>query len=569
MLKFTETKNDQGKTTGIQIPFDGKPLLNTPPLNKGSAFTAEERARLHLRGKLPMRVESMEEQVTRHYAQYLEQGSDLGKNVYLNNIHDLNSTLFYRLVSEHLDEMLPIVYTPTVGEAVQQYSLELRRPHGTYISYPDKDHIEEIFDNRLNDDIQLVLVTDGEGVLGIGDQGVGAMDIAIAKLMVYTLCAGINPNNVLPIQLDVGTNNQKMLDDPMYLGWRHERVRGQDYDDFIAEFVRVLKKKFPNVYLHWEDFGRENARKNLNTYRTEICSFNDDMQGTGAVALACVLSGLNVTDQKLEDQRIVFLGAGTAGCGIADQIKDVMVAGGMSEAEACAKFWLVDRYGLLTNTMEDLPFFQKPYVREQTEVDAWGVKEECMLAQVVEHVKPTILIGCSTVTGAFSESIIKTMAKHVKDPIIMPLSNPTSLAEAKPADLLDWTEGRALIATGSPFEPVEYEGKTRVIAQSNNAYIFPGLGLAVRAAQATQVTDGMLRAACDCLSDMSPARIDRNASLLPSLEDIKKVSHDIAIAVANQAVKEGVAKCDAGTDLEKTLAQLQWEPKYHPYEVKS
>lgn len=560
------TDPNTGEQT-LETSLKGSDLQRAPCLNKGSAFTAEERRAFHLTGRLPESVESLDEQVKRAYHQYQEKRSNLGKNVFLNGLHDNNEVLFYKLVSEHLEEMLPVIYTPTVGEAVEKYSLEMRRPRGMYFSYNNRDQIEQILEDRIDRDIDLVLVTDGEGVLGIGDQGVGGMDISIGKLMVYTLCAGVNPNRYIPIQLDVGTNNEKLLNDPMYLGWRHERIQGADYDSFIEQFVMALKKKLPGVFLHWEDFGRGNARRNLEKYRDTITSFNDDMQGTGATALSCVLSGIKAAKGKVKDQRIVIFGAGTAGCGIADQISQVMQAQGMSAEQAQQHFYLVDRPGLLMSDMQDLAPFQRPYAHQREHVRQWKVQDaqNISLEEVIEHVKPTILIGCSTVHGAFTESMIKTMASHCQHPIILPMSNPTSLAEAEPKDLLAWTRGKALIATGSPFDPVEYDGKTRVIGQSNNAFIFPGLGLSVIAGKMTKVSDSMLLVAADTLSDHSPARQDIHASLLPSIADTWDLSRTIALRVAEQAREEGLLGVSDDADLGMLIDAARWRPIYYPY----
>lgn len=567
MLRYKYLRNAAGEVNGIATYLQAARLLNNSRLNKGSAFSHEERCALRLLGRLPEVVETLEQQVTRAYDQYQEIRTDLKKNVYLNQLHDYNETLFYRLVSDHLEEMLPIVYTPTVGEAVKRYSLEFRRPRGLYFSYPNRKNMRQILQNRTNAVVDLVLVTDGEGVLGIGDQGVGGMDISIAKLMVYTLCAGIDPNRYLPIQLDVGTNNKTLLDDPMYMGWRHERITGSAYDEFIAEFVAALQAQLPGVYLHWEDFGRDNARKNLERYRDQITSFNDDMQGTGATALSCVLSGVKAANGDLRQQRVVILGAGTAGCGIADQLCDTFMRHGLSKEEAQRCFWLVDRPGLLVQDMEQLAPFQRPYARERESLRSWAIKDpqQISLQEVVDAVKPTILIGCSTVHGAFTESVVCSMSRAVDQPIILPLSNPTSLCEAEPKDLLAWSEGRALIATGSPFEPVEYDGCQRVIGQSNNAYVFPGLGLGVIATKAKKVSDAMIWAASDTLSDASPARKNPKASLLPSINDTWDLSRDIALAVAKAAREEGLLGVHEDTDLEKAIDRVRWAPKYYPY----
>jgi malate dehydrogenase (oxaloacetate-decarboxylating) len=568
MLHFNMIRNKKGNIEKIEVPITGGDLLSAPKLNKGSAFSAKERDTFKLRGKLPEREETLAEQAKRFYQQYLEQNSDLEKNIFLNNLHGNNETLFYKLINEHLDEMLPIVYTPTVGEAVQKFSHELRHTRGLFISYPDIDRIPEILKHRLNPDVDIILATDGEGVLGIGDQGVGGMDIAIGKLIVYTLCGGVNPHRMLPVQLDVGTNNKALLDDPMYLGWRHERISGKQYDEFIEAFVSAVQKEFPWVFLHWEDFGRENARRNLNHYRKKICSFNDDIQGTGATALACVLSGVQATGKKMNEQRVIVFGGGTAGCGVADQICAAMQREGMSEDEARANFWIIDRNGLIIDDMKDLVNFQEPYARKRDELSSWQVNDasNISLLDVVSNIKPTILIGCSTVKGAFSEEVVKTMAGHVDQPIIFPMSNPTSKAEATPADLLNWTNGKAIVATGSPFDPVELNGKKIRISQSNNAFTFPGLGLGVIAAKTKAVTDNMIWAAASALRDQSPAKNDISAPLLPDIEDSKEVAHHIAKAVVQAAIDDGVA--EPIDDIELAIRSVAWEPAYYSYDYK-
>lgn len=567
MIRFREVRNTHGEMTHVETSITGRHLLTVPELNKGCAFTEQERDDFLLQGRLPPGVESLEKQAERMYQQYGEQESNLQKNIFLNNLHDFNETLFYKVVGDHLQEMLPIIYTPTVGTAVERFSLELRRPRGLYFSYPNRDKIAHILRNRLIEEIDLVVVTDGERVLGIGDQGVGGMNISIAKLMVYTLCAGVNPHRVVPIQLDVGTNNPKLLNDPMYLGWRHPRISGQEYDEFIGLFVTALRQFFPNIYLHWEDFGRDNARKNLERYRHEMCTFNDDMQGTGIVTVANVMSAVAAIGGSMAEQRFVFLGAGTAGVGIADQIYDAVLEAGLTPEQARACFWLVDRDGLLMESSAGLMNFQKPYVRNAAEVAKWQLDQpgKIMLADVVRNVHPTVLIGCSTVGGAFSEAMIRDMAAHTERPIIMPLSNPTANAEAMPRDIIPWTDGRAIIATGSPFAPVSYNGKTYEIAQGNNAFVFPGLGLGVIISKANRVTDAMIRAAAHTLADHSPSKKDPTASLLPSFDDIVTVSQAIAKAVARQAIADGVAGIDGKADLDFLIKRHTWEPKYYPF----
>ena len=566
MYEFKLAENNENGEPVIETSLTGDDLLSASKLNKGCAFTQEERERFNLLGLLPHQIETLEQQVARMHVQFHEHHTNLGKNIYLNVLHDYNETLFYKLASEHLSEMLPIIYTPTVGEAVQRYSMELRKPKGLYISYPDKNKIEQILDNRLPKNVDLTVVTDGEAVLGIGDQGIGGINISIAKLMVYCLCGGISPHRVLPIQLDVGTNNQHLLNDPMYLGWRHERISGQAYDDFIDAFVRAITKKCPQIFLHWEDMGRENARRVLSRYRNQICTMNGDMQATGVVALSCVLSGVIASGTPLRDHRIVITGAGTAGIGIADQIHGAMMRAGFSHDEARARIWLVDRAGLLTTEM-DLQPFQTAYARKRDETHNWQMpnQKNIELFDVVNNVKPTILIGCSTATGAFTEAIVKCMSSHVERPIIMPLSNPNSLAEAKPEDLMKWTDAKAIIATGSPFPDVFHNQVWYRIAQSNNAFAFPGIGLGAIAAKTKLVTDEMLWAATQALSACSPVNEDKMAPLLPKLAEAKMVSYHVALAVAEEARKAGLAQIDARADLKEVIKASMWEPRYYPY----
>lgn len=566
MFEFKTIYNNEGSVSHIETSLTGNDLLSTSKLNKGCAFTHEERETFGLTGLLPFQVETLEQQVARMYVQYHEHHSNLGKNIYLNVLHDYNETLFYKLASQHLEEMLPIIYTPTVGEAVQRFSMEHRKAKGLYISYPQRHQMEQILDNYAPPEVDLTVVTDGEAVLGIGDQGIGGINISSAKLMVYTLCGGINPNKVLPIQLDVGTNNPHLLNDPMYLGWRHERISGQEYDDFIQTFVQTITKKFPNIFLHWEDFGRDNARRILSRYRNEICTFNGDMQGTGVVALSCVLAGAIASGIPLQDHRIAILGAGTAGVGIADQICDALKRVGLSEEEARRCFWLIDRPGLLTDNVSLLGF-QQPYARKSTDTANWELRDpkHIGLYDVVKNARPTILIGCSTVAGAFNEEIVKLMASQVERPIIMPLSNPNSLAEAKPEDLLKWTEGKAIIATGSPFPNVNVNGVWHRIAQSNNALAFPGIGLGAIAVKAKHFSDDMLWAATEALANCSPVNQDKMSPLLPKLCEAKMVSQSVALAVAEQARKEGLAQVPDHIDLKDAIKKAMWEPVYHPY----
>ncbi|EOO16497.1 oxaloacetate-decarboxylating malate dehydrogenase [Bacillus mycoides] len=559
MSKFTVASNGALETT-----LRGAEVLSTPLLNKGVAFTQEEREELGLKGLLPPAVLTLEEQARRAYEQFSSQPDDLLKNVYLTALHDRNEVLFYRILTEHLREMLPIVYTPTVGVAIQRYSHEYRKPRGIYLSINDPSGIEDAFANigATAENIDLVVVTDGEGILGIGDWGVGGINIAIGKLAVYTAAVGIDPSRVLPVILDVGTNREELLNNPFYIGNRHPRITGEAYDEFIDTFVQAVNKQFPKALLHWEDFSSRNARKILDKYRHDVCTFNDDIQGTGAVSLAAVLSAVKASGVPLSEHRVVVFGAGTAGIGIADQVRDAMVRVGLSDEESHNRFWCIDRNGLVTDNMEDLLDFQIPYARKEAEVSDWKQNDAIGLTEVVKHVKPTILIGTSTVAGAFKEEIIKEMASHVERPIILPMSNPTPLAEAKPADLIEWTEGKALVATGSPFEPVTYNGVTYVIGQSNNALIFPGLGLGTIVVRASVMTDGMFAAAAEAVASMVDTS-QPGAPILPEVEELRNISELVAIEVAKVAVAEGVARENlSDDDIKIAVKEAIWEPEY-------
>lgn len=542
----------------------GKEVLSNPFLNKGTAFTKEEREELGLDGLLPPQVLTLDEQVNRVYEQYSMRTTNLFKNGLLYDLYNRNVVLFYRLLKEHLAEMLPIIYTPTVGDAIQSYSHSYRRPGGLYLSIEDTEGIEKAFYNlgQPKDGIDLIVVTDSESILGIGDQGVGGINIAIGKLAVYTAAAGIDPSRVLPIVLDVGTNNQDLINDPFYIGNKFARVRGDRYDDFIDLFIQTARKFFPEVLLHWEDLGNVNARKILDKYGDKILTFNDDIQGTGAVTLAAVMSALEISGASMKDQRIVVFGPGAAGIGNADQISDAMVLEGMTREEAHDRFWAIDYRGLLTDETPDVLNFQKPYVRKGDEVKDWDKNEDGIISlmEVVQRVKPTILIGTSGQAGAFTEEIVKEMARHVERPIIMPMSNPTSLAEAVPENLIKWTDGRALIATGSPFANVEYNGVSYEIGQSNNAFVFPGLGLGAIVAKAEKISKGMFAAAAYAVARMSDTSTP-GASLLPPIEKLHEVSKYVAIEVANAAIHEGIARADI-QDIEAAIEIAMWEPEY-------
>jgi malate dehydrogenase (oxaloacetate-decarboxylating) len=560
MLDFKVCRDTKTNHLCIETSSYGKNLLTTAQLNKGTAFTHEERLAFGLLGKLPHLVETLGEQVERAYLQYSNYKTPLQKNIYLNNLHDKNQILFYKLLNRHLSEMLPIIYTPVVGQAVIHFSREYRQPRGLYIAHTDMPDLDAILNNRSNPEIDLIVVTDGEGVLGIGDQGIGGMEIPVAKLMVYSLCGGIDPTRTLPIFLDVGTNNQTLLDDPMYLGCRHKRIDSVQYNQFIDQFVSRVQTHFPNAFLHWEDFGRSNARPILDRFEDTLCTFNDDIQGTGAVTLAALLAACNITGIPLIEQRIIVYGAGSAGTGISDQIVDAMIMCGLSPEEAYKRFWLFDRQGLITEGDLTLTEAQKPYARSHA-----GSIPYPTLMETVREIKPTILIGCSAQPGAFSQEIIETMAEHCKRPIIFPLSNPDDKCEAQPGDILTWSNGRALIATGTAFEPILYQHHQIHIAQCNNALVFPGIGLGIQAVKARRLSKAMIWAAARALSELSPSKNDSFHPILPALKDAQKVAKKIAVAVARSAIETGLAQCNQEKDLDAWVDEIFWEPRYLPF----
>src|SRR5246500_5163783 len=547
----------------------GMDLLDTPVWNKGTAFDDNERAAFGLQGLIPARIESLQEQAGRAYEAFKTKSTDLGRHVYLRQLQDSNETLFYRLMLEHVEEMLPMVYTPTVGLACQEFSRIYRRPRGLIVSYPLRDSIAQILRNRPNREVDVIVVTDGERILGLGDQGVGGLGIPIGKLSLYSLIGGIHPSRTLPIILDVGTNNHPKLNDPEYLGWRHERATGQEYLDFVDRFVQAVKQELPNTCLQWEDFATPNARPLLVRYQNDLLTFNDDVQGTAAVALGAAIGASKVAGKKIKDHQIVFVGAGSAAIGVADYLRIAMVEEGLSEKEARARFWIVDRNGLLSSDRQDLSDEQKVYARDRGDVVDWPHNQhgQIGLAEVISKIDATVLIGLSTVKGMFSEAIVREMARKTERPIIFPLSNPTSHSEAEPADLLAWTEGRALVATGSPFAPVKYDEKTIEIAQCNNVFIFPAVGLGVVGSGARRVTDKMLLAAARALGDHSPALHDSAGSLLPRLNTIREMALDIACAVGTKAQEEGLAPACEPQALRKKLTESQWLPEYTKYEL--
>lgn len=560
------TKQRQNAGVCLETRARGLAVLNSPWLNKGMAFTAEERETLGLTGLLPPDISTLEAQVRRAYLQYERLPDALGRNIYLTALHDRNEVLFYRLFSEHLREMIPIVNDLTVGMAMEQYHHECRRPRGVYLSIDHPGMIEHAFANfgAGSADIDLILATDAEQILGIGDWGVGGIEVPIGKLAIYTAAGGVDPARVIPVMLDVGTNRESLLTDPTYIGNRHARVRGEQYDDFIDTYVNVVSRLFPNALLQWEDFAPGNGRRILEKYRRRLCTFNDDMQGTGAITLAAAISAARVCGTPLRNQRVVIFGAGTAGVGVADQICNAMAREGLAWEEAVRCFWLVDQQGLISADMAGtLRDYQVTYARPASESRGWqhGAKGcGAGLAEVVRRVKPTMLVGASTASGSFTEEIVKEMASHTARPVIFALSSPPVLAEANPADLIAWTDGRALIATGSPFAPVTHKGVTYVIAQVNNAMLYPGLGLGAIVSRASRISDGMFAAAADAVSSMVTVR-QPGASLLPHIDDLRGVSLTVATAVAEAAVAEGLAGVRFG-DIVQEVRDAMWLPEY-------
>jgi malate dehydrogenase (oxaloacetate-decarboxylating) len=549
----------------------GRDLLRDPRYNRGTAFTVGERSALGLEGLLPSAVLSLEQQAVRSYEQYGVQPSDLAKNAFLAALRDRNAVLYFKLLEEHLKEMLPVVYDPVVAQAIERYSHEFQRPHGVYLSVDDIDGIEAAFRNYGlgADEVDLVVATDAEQILGIGDWGANGMAISIGKLAVYTAAAGIHPDRVIPVMLDVGTDRESLLNDPLYVGNRHSRVRGERYDELIAAYVETAGRLFPNALLHFEDFGPSNARRILNEYRGEARIFNDDVQGTAAITLAAVLAGMRVAGSRASEQRVVIFGAGTAGVGIADQIRSVMISDGLDEDEARGRVWLVDKQGLLVDDMSDLRDFQQPYARPRAELSDWTSEAgdgSIGLYQVVANAHPSIMVGTSTVGGAFTERILREMAAHVERPLIFPLSNPTERIEAVPADVIEWTDGRGLVGTGTPWDPVAYKGVEYHVGQANNALVYPGIGLGTIVARAVHVTDGMLLAAAEAIAGL--VDVSRpGAGLLPDVENLRASSASVAVAVARQAARDGVAQVDL-TDPVQAVQDAMWHATYPPLELK-
>jgi malate dehydrogenase (oxaloacetate-decarboxylating) len=551
----------------IETPLFGYDLLNDPLLNKGTAFTDEERDSFDLHGLLPPNVATLEEQAKRRMQAFRRLPNDLARYIFLRGLQDTNEVLFYALLAGDLAEILPVVYTPTVGLGCQEFSQSFRKPRGLFLSIPHMTRIKRILANPRFDNVEAIVVTDGERILGLGDQGTGGMGIPIGKLALYTACGGLHPSTTLPIMLDVGTNNAERLADPLYVGWRHERVRGAGYDDFIAAFVSAVIERWPHVLLQWEDFARDNATRLLQRYRDHLCTFNDDIQGTAVVTAGTLLAAVNVTGAPLIHHRIAVLGGGSAGIGISSLLLEAMRSDGLSETEARSRFYIVDRNGLLVEGMPGLLDFQMPFAQPRASVASWRLEQpdRIGLIDVARNAHPTVLVGVSGQPRGFSERVVRTMAEFTAQPIIFPLSNPTSRCEAAPSDLLAWTAGRAVIGTGSPFPPVLKDGVSFRVDQTNNAYVFPGIGLGAIAVEARRISDGMLMAAARALAEASPSRLDRNANLLPPVTALREVSRRVAAAVASQAQVEGLAVQRSQHELAALLGAKMWTPTYRPY----
>ncbi|WP_031564448.1 NAD-dependent malic enzyme [Rheinheimera texasensis] len=556
----------QADNTPLYTHYAGPALLETPLLNKGSAFSREERAAFNLTGLLPPRYETIEEQAARAYMQYSSFEEPINKHIYLRVVQDNNETLFHRLLQNHLEEMLPIIYTPTVGDACERFSDIYRSARGLFISYSDRDQLDDVLRSATKKKVKVIVVTDGERVLGLGDQGIGGMGISIGKLSLYTACGGISPAYTLPVCLDVGTNNEKLLNDPFYMGNRHRRISGDEYYEFVDKFIKAVKRRWPEAMVQFEDFAQPNAMPLLKRYRDQICCFNDDIQGTAAVTVGTLLAACRSKGVKLSDQKVVFVGAGSAGCGIAEQVISQMVSEGIDDKTARGQVFMVDRHGLLTEGMEDLRDFQQALVQTKAAIGHWSFSGDyASLRDVMNCAKPDILIGVSGVAGLFTEAVVKAMKKNCALPIIMPLSNPIKQIEARPEKIIEWTEGEVIIATGSPFKPIEYNGKTYPVAQCNNSYIFPGIGLGVLACKARHISDEMLRVASETLAAASPLANTGEGGILPPLTQLSELSKEIAFAVAKMAMAQGHA---LEMDDERLLRKINsnfWKPEYRLY----
>lgn len=550
----------------LYIPHSGPSLLETPLLNKGSAFTADERATFNLTGLLPPRYESIEEQVERAYMQYCSFSEPLNKHIYLRAIQDNNETLFYRLVQAHIDEMMPIIYTPTVGDACEQFSDIYRSSRGLFVSYEERHELDDILRNATKRKVKVIVVTDGERILGLGDQGIGGMGIPIGKLSLYTACGGISPAYTLPVMLDVGTNNEKLLNDPMYMGSRHPRIAQEEYDEFIDMFIKSVKRRWPEAMIQFEDFAQPNAMPILKKYRDEVCCFNDDIQGTAAVTLGTILAACKMKKQTLSQMKVVFVGAGSAGCGIAEMLIAQMRREGLSDEQARKQVFMIDRFGLVTEGMEGLRDFQEKLQQKREDLVEWQFSGDYpSLLDVVNCAQPDVLIGVSGQPGLFTEQVVKAMKKHCELPIIFPLSNPSRQVEARPEQVIEWTEGEVIIATGSPFKPVEYQGKSYPVAQCNNSYIFPGIGLGVIASKAKLISDEMLMAASNALADNSPLATTGKGELLPPLTEITNLSKQIAFAVGKMAMEQSLTLEMSDEALRDRIEKHFWQAEYRPY----
>ncbi len=554
------------KKKPLYIQYAGPMLLETPLLNKGSAFTNKERESFNLSGLLPDITETIEEQTARAYEQLTSFTTDIDKHIYLRNIQDTNETLYYRLITENLNEVMPLIYTPTVGEACQQFSRIYRRHRGLFISYNDRNTIDDMLQNATKRNIKVIVVTDGERILGLGDLGIGGMGIPIGKLALYSACGGISPAYTLPITLDVGTNNQALIDDPMYMGAKNTRITGQEYDDFVEQFMQGVQSRWPHALIQFEDFAGHNANRLLDRYRDQACSFNDDIQGTAAVTVGTLLAACKAKGEQLRDQTVTFCGAGSAGCGIAEQIVAQMVSEGLTDMQARKRIFMINSRGLVIGSMSGLKDFQLRLCQSDERLAEWNVSgDTATLAETVEHSTSTVIVGVSTVAGLFTQEIIEQMQANTSKPIVLPLSNPTSKVEAVPEDILKWTNGNAIVATGSPFAPVELNGKTYVISQCNNSYIFPGVGLGVVASRATRVTDNMLMASSYALAEYSTVHNSGSTELLPDLNDIRDVSKYIAKMVYKQAIIDGVTPEVSDEEIGKAIDRNFWRPSYRPY----
>ena len=555
-------------TEVIRTTLSGYDLLLHPSLNKGTAFTEEERDTFALHGLLPPRIGTLEDQRERRKRSLDNEPTAFGKYVLMRDLQDNDETLFYSLIAHHTEELLPIVYTPAVGEGCQRFSEIWRKPRGLFISYPNRRMIDQMLADPRYDHIRCIVVSDGERILGLGDQGAGGMGIPIGKMALYTALGGIPPEHCLPILLDVGTDNQALLDNPIYIGWQHNRVRGQEYDDFIESFVGAVQRRWPHILLQWEDFAGENALRLLKRYRDRLCTFNDDIQGTAAVTTGTLLAAVNATGIPLKDQTIAMFGSGSAGVGIINLLIAAMREQGLTEEEARRRIYSFNRHGLMVEGDPELRASQVPLARKREDVASWTVSGPgpISLLDVVRNAKVTVLAGVSAQAGAFTEEVVREMARHTPRPVIVPLSNPTSVAEATPEDLLRWTDGRALVGTGSPSAPVEVNGHQIRISQINNSFIFPGLALGILVSKASRVTDGMMMAAAKGLASLSPTFADSTAPLLPPIGESRKVALVVAEAVARQAIAEGVADVENPLTLAEQLRAYVWEPVYRPYE---